>query len=207
MLRFVLLAILIPASSFATVIDFDTDSTGAPFTGTFDSFQGADYRVDGIPLGFIDSNPIGAMLVFEANPHPYISGYHVGVAGMFDRTTYLEIWMSGLGVTELAFDFATRSGYLHVMAYDELANAIFDEWVLGIDSERLINQAGFPLVSGGMFLDGLGVITRLRIETASREALAFDNFYFLPNPDTVPEPSVVLLLAAGLVMSLAARRV
>lgn len=201
MLRSVTLAmLLVPGVANATLIDFETRRDGTPITGPFVFLPNYEYTSN---LALQDSDPVpGSILVRQSHPDnqsPYISGYHLSVGAFAGVTTFLQFFPISY---EISFDFATPSGFLHILALNARLEPVFDNWVMGTDPIPVTNPAGFPLKSGGMTLSGLGRIDYIRIEAPEREALVFDNLFF----SDAPEPGTLLLLAAGLGVALLRQR-
>jgi len=65
----------------ATVIDFDTDASGTPYSGIGDSFHASEYAPLGVQIN--DSDPASGItfvnLINPVNVGTDISGYHVNV--------------------------------------------------------------------------------------------------------------------------------
>lgn len=179
---------------YAVLVDFDTTAAGVPYVGLSDSFGSSEYN--GLGLTIVDSDPsTGSTYVNKTHPGNIgtaISGYYINVGAFVGITpTYVE-FNFGPSVLDVAFDFASPTGAIQLLAYDTSNTEIFNGLTTG--SDVFLNQAGFSMTSGHALINGVGPIIRVRLEAVD-QALIIDNLNFTP---TVPEPGTLLLLGIGL---------
>lgn len=190
--------IAFPTQLSATTINFNTLANGTPFTGSSGFFLSTEYA--GLGVTITDSDPTaGSTYVNLTNsinpPGTAISGYYINVGAFQGVTTFVN-FAFGPNVLDVAFDFATPSGMVHLFAYNALNTEIFNGFVTG--SNAFFNDAGFSVLSGSGGISGVGPIARVRVEAPVDEALIVDNLRFTPS--AVPEPPTLLLLGTGIVV-------
>lgn len=112
---------ILPHPASAVFIDFETRADGTPYTGPSAAFLSNEYAGLGVTIANSSSFGSGLTNVFLSNPlnvGTSISGYYVNVGAIAEvGQTFLELSF-GPSITDVAFDFATPSGGIQVLAFD-----------------------------------------------------------------------------------------
>ena len=189
----------LPVAASAATIDFNTDGGGVPFVGLSDSFAAAEYA--GVLIN--DSDPsAGSSFVNLINPGNVgtsISGYYMNIGAFAGKATFADFRFT-TAVSSVSFDFATASGLLSVLVFDDSNNIISSSITFGTDP--FLNQAGFSINAGKVSFKEFTVTKRIVLLPNSNEALIVDNLAFTP----VPVPAALPLLGGGLLTLLASMR-